>query len=477
MKRASWLWISATLTGCVVNSSVSDNTNRRPYDYEARLLHPEIVAQAFSPDSATLFMRIDREELLYTREGAESPFVAEISWEAAGLKWQSLDTLSKETPRHWEVKVNWRITGNERTVILSDLRRNTSTRQRLKLASYEKAIWVMDPAGWPVSSSQLQTGDTVFLSSADPHEWTHRGLDLKPWLPAPPMTGLRDRSDTLKASDRGVLPVHTEGPWTGWSRWIVEPGTHTFSTPGFDRTWVASGRSPDFPEVRKVTDLMESTRYITSRKEYGRMMTDPDPKAALDAFWLACHSDTDRASALISTYYGRVEEANRYFSGIQEGWRSDRGMVHIIFGLPTHVRSGPSYEYWTYGEEGSTNAVTFQLEHDGTTSGMDSASQWVINRWPPAPDFNPANGEFNVTTNANNDVVLGAFGFYGENGFDSSTPSAEVTLPQIGDSVTYTLSLQFAVPVSTLGFQINNINNRISKHQMMISVYSNESAI
>jgi hypothetical protein len=112
----------------------------------------------------------------------------------------------------------------------------------------------------------------------------------------------------------------------------------------------------------------------------------------------------------------------------------------------------------SFSVDTSTNAVTFQLEHNGTTSGMDSASQWVINRWPPEPDFNPADGEFNVTTNGNNDIVLGAYGFYGENGFDSSTPPAEVTVPQIGDSVTYTLSLQFATPVSTLGFQFNNMN-------------------
>lgn len=106
----------------------------------------------------------------------------------------------------------------------------------------------------------------------------------------------------------------------------------------------------------------------------------------------------------------------------------------------------------------STNALTVQLDHNNTSSGMDSASQWVINRWPPSPDFNPANGEFNVVSNANNDVVLGLYGFYGENGFDASTPASEVTVPQIGDSVTYTLSLEFAVPVTTLGFQINNIN-------------------
>ena len=125
----------------------------------------------------------------------------------------------------------------------------------------------------------------------------------------------------------------------------------------------------------------------------------------------------------------------------------------------------------------ATNAVTFQVEHNSTSSGMDSASQWVINRWPPEPDFNPANGEFNVTTNANNDVVLGLYGFYGENGFDSNTPANEITIPTIGDSVSYTLSLSFATPVTTLDFQINNINalskvtNFNSKDSLLVAAF------
>jgi GWxTD domain-containing protein len=377
MKRAYWLLISATMAGCAVSSSVSDDSSRRPYDYEARMLHPEMSFQAFSPDSARLFMRIDREELLYTREKEGSPFIAEIRWEVAGKSWQAKDTLNAKTPREWRLEATWAINGSERDLVLRDLRRNTSTKQRVDLVRFEEGIWVMNSAGWPVASGQMHIGDTVFLSSAEPHQWTHRGLDLKPWLPAPPMTGLRDRSDTLKTSPMGVLSVLTEGPWAGWSQWIVESGIHTFSAPGFARTWVASGRGADFPEVRNLADLIESTRYITSRKEYTRMQEAADPKAALDDFWLACHSDPDRAASLISTYYGRVEEANRYFSGVQEGWRTDRGMVHIVFGLPTHLRNGNNYEHWIYGEEGSANSVTFRFSHRPTA--LD-ANRYVLQR-------------------------------------------------------------------------------------------------
>ena len=61
--------------------------------------------------------------------------------------------------------------------------------------------------------------------------------------------------------------------------------------------------------------MIQSSRYITSRKEYERMVNASDPKAALDAFWLSCGNEKEASATLIATYYGRVEEANRYFSG------------------------------------------------------------------------------------------------------------------------------------------------------------------
>lgn len=106
----------------------------------------------------------------------------------------------------------------------------------------------------------------------------------------------------------------------------------------------------------------------------------------------------------------------------------------------------------------STNGVTFTLDHRHTTSGMDSASQWAINRWPEAPNFSPDSGNFHIVSNGDNDIVLGLYGFYGDDGFTANTPADEITIPQEGDSVAYSLSLGFDTPVSDLQFEINNIN-------------------
>ena len=57
-----------------------------------------------------------------------------------------------------------------------------------------------------------------------------------------------------------------------------------------------------------------------------------------------------------------MEEANLSFSGLQEGWRTDRGMIHIIYGVPYRVRRDYWTETWIYGEEGTTNTLTFRFK-------------------------------------------------------------------------------------------------------------------
>ncbi|MBI5214861.1 MAG: GWxTD domain-containing protein [Ignavibacteriae bacterium] len=59
---------------------------------------------------------------------------------------------------------------------------------------------------------------------------------------------------------------------------------------------------------------------------------------------------------LMLEYYQRVEFANKNFSHYQEGWKTDRGNVYIVFGEPNNIERHPfdidskPYEIWTYFE-------------------------------------------------------------------------------------------------------------------------------
>lgn len=59
---------------------------------------------------------------------------------------------------------------------------------------------------------------------------------------------------------------------------------------------------------------------------------------------------------LMEEYYGRVKYANEHFGHYIEGWKTDMGMVYIIFGPPSSVDRHPfdidskPYEIWYYYE-------------------------------------------------------------------------------------------------------------------------------
>jgi GWxTD domain-containing protein len=114
-----------------------------------------------------------------------------------------------------------------------------------------------------------------------------------------------------------------------------------------------------FPEITTAEQLRDPLRYITSKKEYDTLMEATDAKAAVDAFWLKSARTPERAKILIQKFYSNVEEANLYFTSYIEGWKTDRGLIYIIFGKPTYVYRSKETEEWIYGEPQNRSSLRF----------------------------------------------------------------------------------------------------------------------
>ena len=67
----------------------------------------------------------------------------------------------------------------------------------------------------------------------------------------------------------------------------------------------------------------------------------------------------ERAKEIIRNYYQQVEKANILFTNYKEGWKTDQGMVYIIFGLPTSVNESQETEEWIYNNETLKVKFTF----------------------------------------------------------------------------------------------------------------------
>src|SRR5688500_9793242 len=93
----------------------------------------------------------------------------------------------------------------------------------------------------------------------------------------------------------------------------------------------------DYPQYSKIVNLSGPLIYISTRQESERLALAKGNKKAFDRVVLTIASDTERARLLMRSYFRRVELANRYFTSYKEGWKTDRGMVYIIFGKPDEV--------------------------------------------------------------------------------------------------------------------------------------------
>jgi GWxTD domain-containing protein len=104
----------------------------------------------------------------------------------------------------------------------------------------------------------------------------------------------------------------------------------------------------DYPRLGKIASLAGPMVYICTKQEFDRLSNAKVDKKQFDKVILGITNDTDRARKLIRNYFRRVELANQYFTSYKEGWKSDRGMIYIVFGVPDQVYKFHDREVWYY---------------------------------------------------------------------------------------------------------------------------------
>lgn len=103
-----------------------------------------------------------------------------------------------------------------------------------------------------------------------------------------------------------------------------------------------------YPEMNAPEVMIEPLAYLSTENEMNEMRSAPRAKVALDEFWIKCGGNVERSRELIRIYYTRVLFSNFYFTSYKEGWRTERGMIYIIYGPPDKVYKNPEGESWGY---------------------------------------------------------------------------------------------------------------------------------
>lgn len=111
---------------------------------------------------------------------------------------------------------------------------------------------------------------------------------------------------------------------------------------------IAFRAEDDYPKLGKLESLADPLIYICTRQEYEKVLASVNDKKKFDQLILSITGNTERARIFMRNYFKRVEAANQYFSSYKEGWKTDRGMIYIIYGIPDEVFLFEDREVWEY---------------------------------------------------------------------------------------------------------------------------------
>jgi len=131
-------------------------------------------------------------------------------------------------------------------------------------------------------------------------------------------------------------------------------------------------QSQRFPTLTTAKELIEPLVYIASKEEYAQLLAADDKKEALDAFWLSIGGNITYSKKLIQLFYSRVELANKLFTTYKAGWKTDRGMIFMVFGKPDAVNSGGNKTNWYYHDLNDKEFYNFTFQKTLTAFSQES---------------------------------------------------------------------------------------------------------
>lgn len=211
-------------------------------------------------------------------------------------------------------------------------------------------------AHYPVNGYLEQGGEKIwrsYISSAGSYTVQGSGSGKPVYFsyykdnfptPSPPFADKELKMDRFLFPDStfSITPGNTIGPFK-------KPGLYL----GQEDTLSAEGFSflvtnDPYPRYNKLGDLKGPLLFVTTREENDKIGLAGEDKAKFDKVVLEITGDKDRAKNFMRNYFKRVEFANHFFTSYKEGWKTDRGMIFMVFGAPDEVLVNGQQEIWGY---------------------------------------------------------------------------------------------------------------------------------
>jgi len=171
---------------------------------------------------------------------------------------------------------------------------------------------------------------------------------------------------------------------------LLQRGNYRFEVETTNQEGEAIYRARDFaikglnyPAVASSRELAKPLIYLMDERRHEEMMRIEDPdelKEAVDRFWLSNVGSQSRARSVINLYYERVEQANKQFSNFKEGWKTDMGMIYILFGPPWYVDRSLNRMQWSYSYDRRDPRRNFYFERNRNPNEYFPFNHYIVER-------------------------------------------------------------------------------------------------
>jgi GWxTD domain-containing protein len=197
----------------------------------------------------------------------------------------------------------------------------------------------------PIFLGWLRTKQQVLIENSVSKPTLNVKYYKSDFMPAaPPQTSVGESHGALKPDSVWQIPFGGKAVFASNRVGIYRFQTDTTINQGY--ALIDFGKN--FPIFQYSQQMLEALKYLLSTDEYQQMTSAPNKKLELDNFWLKAGGTEDKARELIRIWYSRATYANYYFSSYTEGWKTDRGMIYMVFGPPQTVNKTDGAERWIY---------------------------------------------------------------------------------------------------------------------------------
>lgn len=361
------------------NQNVQGSNFSQIYGTKNVTITPDYVVYHQSNDQSRLYFQFNSTQVLYARKDKSQPYHSAVMMHYEAYDFNSkkvvadsssmmiYDTVEKKFAKLINGQMDLKLKQGSKyylRVYATDLNRNNTFEKTLIVDKVNKSssqfYLIKNKADSSIfyNNFTVDRVDALILSEVNKGKKIYANQYFRSFpIAAPPFAHSNHKTFNYSPDERFEVQISDKGEFeyllldTGFVHFVLDTSQKDGLTVfGFDN---------NYPKIKNVFGMVGPLRFISSNAEFEQLNDAEDTKKSIDLFWLAKAGDEDRGREVIKRYYNRVQDANDNFTSYLEGWKTDRGMISIIYGTPKSVRVQRDEEIWFYGEE--TNSFSLQF--------------------------------------------------------------------------------------------------------------------